>query len=160
MGDQLVARPLPKDKTTQTQKNADTHYISMPREGFEPAITASKRSKAVHASDRSATATGIKLGTYEYNMAPEPISAGCLINTSSQYVLLYAFSTHFARQWLGKKVTKAIILEKIEQLLEASFSMQFVSYQRKEGHWFLTELFAFLSCRNCISYYGNIIDSA
>jgi hypothetical protein len=30
----------------------------MPRGGFEPAITASERSKAKHDSDRSATATG------------------------------------------------------------------------------------------------------
>jgi hypothetical protein len=29
-GDQVVARPLPKHKTTQTQKNAHTHQTSMP----------------------------------------------------------------------------------------------------------------------------------
>jgi hypothetical protein len=51
-GDQL--------RTTQTQKNADTHLTSMPRAGFEHAITASERSKTVHASHRSATATGLR----------------------------------------------------------------------------------------------------
>jgi hypothetical protein len=29
-GDQLVTRPLPKHRTTQTQKNAHTHQTSMP----------------------------------------------------------------------------------------------------------------------------------
>jgi hypothetical protein len=57
-GDQLVARPLPKHRTTQTQKNAETHETSTSRTGFEPAITASELSKTVHASDRSATETG------------------------------------------------------------------------------------------------------
>jgi hypothetical protein len=37
-GDQLVARPLPKYRTTQTQKNAHTHQTSMPWVGFEPTI--------------------------------------------------------------------------------------------------------------------------
>jgi hypothetical protein len=32
----------------------------MPKAGLEPAITASEQSKTVHASDRSATATGTK----------------------------------------------------------------------------------------------------
>jgi hypothetical protein len=40
------------------KKNADTQ-TSMPRAGFEPAITASEPSKTVHAPDRSVTATGI-----------------------------------------------------------------------------------------------------
>jgi hypothetical protein len=58
--DQLVARPLPEHTTTQTQKNTYTHHLtSMPKAGFEPAITASERSKTVHASECSATATGI-----------------------------------------------------------------------------------------------------
>jgi hypothetical protein len=52
-GDQLVARPLPKHRTTQTQKNADTHLTSMPKAGFEPAITASERSKTVRTSDKT-----------------------------------------------------------------------------------------------------------
>jgi hypothetical protein len=35
-GDQLVARPLPKHRTTQTQKNADTHKTSIPRWDSNP----------------------------------------------------------------------------------------------------------------------------
>jgi hypothetical protein len=54
----LVARPLPKHRTAQTQKNTYTHQTSMPKAGFEPSITAHERLKALHASDRSAAATG------------------------------------------------------------------------------------------------------
>jgi hypothetical protein len=57
-GDQLVARPLPKHRTTQTQKNPHTHQTSMPWVGFEPTIPASERAKTVHALDRSPTVTG------------------------------------------------------------------------------------------------------
>jgi hypothetical protein len=56
--DQLVARLLPKHRTTQTQKNAYTHQTSMPWVGFEPTIPASERAKTVHVSDCSATVTG------------------------------------------------------------------------------------------------------
>jgi hypothetical protein len=66
--DQLVARPLPQHTTTKTQKNTYTHHLtSMPKAGFQPAITASERSKTVHASDRSATATGFKVN-YNVNI--------------------------------------------------------------------------------------------
>jgi hypothetical protein len=58
-GDQLVAKSLPKHRTTQTQKNAHTHQTSMPWVEFEPTIPASERGKTVHSSDRSATVTGI-----------------------------------------------------------------------------------------------------
>jgi hypothetical protein len=57
-GDHLVARPLPKHRTTQAQKNTDTNSTIMPKVGFELATTASKRWKTVNASDRSATVTG------------------------------------------------------------------------------------------------------
>jgi hypothetical protein len=57
-GDQLVARPLPKHRTTQTQKKAHTHQTSMHWVGFEATTPASERAKIVHASDRSATVTG------------------------------------------------------------------------------------------------------
>jgi hypothetical protein len=39
----------------------------MPKAGFQPAITASERSKTVHASDRSATATGLLTITFSKN---------------------------------------------------------------------------------------------
>jgi hypothetical protein len=57
-GDQLVARPLPRHGTTQTQKNAHTHQTSMSWVGFERTIPASERAKTVYALDRSATVTG------------------------------------------------------------------------------------------------------
>jgi hypothetical protein len=56
--DQLVARPLPKHRTTQTQ-NKHTYQTSMPCVGFGPTIPASDRAKTVHALDRSATVTGV-----------------------------------------------------------------------------------------------------
>jgi hypothetical protein len=40
----------------------------MPKAVFEPAITASERSKTVHASDRSATATGFEKELGEYKI--------------------------------------------------------------------------------------------
>jgi hypothetical protein len=52
-GDQLVARPLPKHRITQAEKNAHTHQTSFPWVGFETTIPA----KTVHASDRWATVT-------------------------------------------------------------------------------------------------------
>jgi hypothetical protein len=55
--DQLVARPLPKQMTTQHRTH--TYQIFMPCVGFEHTIPASERAKAVHALDRSATVTGI-----------------------------------------------------------------------------------------------------
>jgi hypothetical protein len=64
--DQTVARPLPKHRTTQTQKNAHTHETSMPWVGFELTIPASERAKTVHASDRSATVTGTSENRQRY----------------------------------------------------------------------------------------------
>jgi hypothetical protein len=59
MSDQLVARPLPKHRTTQTQnKHIHTHQTSIPCVGFEPTIPASERAKTVHALERSVTVTG------------------------------------------------------------------------------------------------------
>jgi hypothetical protein len=55
--DQLVARPLPRHRTTQVQ-NKHTYQTSMPYVGFEPTIQASKRAKTVHSLVRSATVTG------------------------------------------------------------------------------------------------------
>jgi hypothetical protein len=67
--DRLVARPLPKYRTIETQikcththphthTHTHTHQTSMPEVGLESMITASKRTKTVNASDRSATVTG------------------------------------------------------------------------------------------------------
>jgi hypothetical protein len=58
MSDQLVARPLPKHRTTQTQNKRIHIKTSMSYVGFEPTIPASERAKTVHALDRAATVTG------------------------------------------------------------------------------------------------------
>jgi hypothetical protein len=54
--DQLVARPLPKHRTTQTQNKRRQTF--MPWVGLEPTIPASEQAKTVHASDSAATVTG------------------------------------------------------------------------------------------------------
>jgi hypothetical protein len=56
MAKQLVARPLPTHRTTQTQdKSIQT---SMPRVRFEPMILVFERAKTVHAIDHAATVIG------------------------------------------------------------------------------------------------------
>jgi hypothetical protein len=55
-GDQPAARPLPTHRTAQIQNKRT--QTSMPQEGFEPAITAFERAKAVHALDFAATVIG------------------------------------------------------------------------------------------------------
>jgi hypothetical protein len=67
-GDQLVARPLPTHRTTQTQNKR--MQTSMPRLGLEPTTPVFERAKTVHALDRTATVSGqywiIKLKYYFY----------------------------------------------------------------------------------------------
>jgi hypothetical protein len=53
MGDHPAARPLPTNRTTQTQHKYK--QTSMSRVGFEPTITVTIRVKMVHALDRAAT---------------------------------------------------------------------------------------------------------
>jgi hypothetical protein len=56
------------------------------------------------------------------------------INPSHQSVCLYLYPPVIARQWLGKNVTTAMNTHTaIEELLDASFSMQSLSYQKKVG---------------------------
>jgi hypothetical protein len=57
-GDQSVARPLPTNRTAQTQ-NKRTH-TSMPQVEFEPTIPVFEGTKIVHALDRAATVIGIE----------------------------------------------------------------------------------------------------
>jgi hypothetical protein len=74
----------------------------------------------------------MKLGMYV--MAPEPISREHFINPSHQSVCLYMNPTVIARQWLGKNVTTAMNTQTTtEGLLDTSFSMQSVLYERKAG---------------------------
>jgi hypothetical protein len=60
-GDQAVAKPLPTQRTIQTQNKRT--QISMPWVEFEPTIPALKRVKTFHALDRAATVIG-KLPSY------------------------------------------------------------------------------------------------
>jgi hypothetical protein len=57
---------------------------------------------------------------------------------------------YIARQRLGKNVTAAINTHAtIEELLDASFSMQSVWYQKKVGDQFFPQLFVF-----CETFFG------
>jgi hypothetical protein len=65
-------------------------------------------------------------------MAPGPFQRRTSLNQSHQSVCMYV-----ARQRLGKHVTVATNTHAaIEELLDASFSMRFVLYQRKVGDYF------------------------
>jgi hypothetical protein len=55
-GDQAVARPLPRHRTTQTQNKRT--QTSMPRMGFEPTTPVFERAETVLALDRAATVVG------------------------------------------------------------------------------------------------------
>jgi hypothetical protein len=66
-----------------------------------------------------------------YITAPEPISTAYVINPSHQSVCLYVYPI-IAMQMLDKNVTAARNTHAtIEELLDASFSLRFVSYQGK-----------------------------
>jgi hypothetical protein len=56
MGDQPVARPLPIQRTAQTQNKRTQTPI--PRVGFEPSILLFERAKTVYALDRAASVVG------------------------------------------------------------------------------------------------------
>jgi hypothetical protein len=67
-------------------------------------------------------------------MAPEPISTTHFINPSHQSVCIYVYPPIVARQRLGKNGTAPTDTQAtLEELLNASFSMQSVSHQRKVG---------------------------
>jgi hypothetical protein len=73
-----------------------------------------------------------KLGMYI--MASEAISTAYFINPSHQSVRLYVYPFIVDRQQQGRNVTMATdIHATIEELLEKSFPMRPVSYQRKAG---------------------------
>jgi hypothetical protein len=65
----------------------------------------------------------IKMKFGMYIVASEPMKAAYLINPSRQSVCLYVYPSIVARQRLGTNVTAAI-----EELLDASFYMRFMSY--------------------------------
>jgi hypothetical protein len=70
-----------------------------------------------------------------YIMEPEPILTAYFISPFHWPVCLYAFPPIVARQRLGKNSTAATNTHAtIEELLDASFSMRSVSYQRKVGY--------------------------
>jgi hypothetical protein len=64
-------------------------------------------------------------------MAPEPVSKAYFINPSHQSVFLHVNSHIVARLHLDKNVTAALnIRVTIDELLDASFSVRSVSYQK------------------------------
>jgi hypothetical protein len=80
----------------------------------------------------------MKLGMYI--MAPEPISTDYLINYSQHSMGLYLYHLTVAKQRLGKNVTSATNTHAvIAELLDLSFSIWSLSYQRKVGRYFFPE---------------------
>jgi hypothetical protein len=72
--------------------------------------------------------------------ASEPISTACFINPSHKSVSLYVCHPLVARQRHGKKFTMVTkICATIEELLDLSFSIRSVSYQKKVGDKFFSE---------------------
>jgi hypothetical protein len=70
-----------------------------------------------------------------YIMAPESISTAYLINPYHKSVCLYVHPLVIVWQRLGTHVPAATNSQAtIEYILYASFSIRFVSYQRKIGH--------------------------
>jgi hypothetical protein len=73
-----------------------------------------------------------------YIMAPAPISTAYFINPFPQSVYVYS---SVVRQLFGKSVTAAMNTHAIiEELLDLSFSIWSVSYQRKLGNYVFPEL--------------------
>jgi hypothetical protein len=80
-----------------------------------------------------------------YIMAPESITTAYFMNSSHQSVCLYMYPLFVARQRLGKNATAATNTHvTIEELLDVSFYMRFMSHQRKVGDLFFPETVAFL----------------
>jgi hypothetical protein len=70
---------------------------------------------------------------YEY-CSPEAISKAYFINTSNHSVCLHVYHPIFAGQRFGKLVTATRNTHTvIKELLEASFSIRSMTYQRKIG---------------------------
>jgi hypothetical protein len=79
-----------------------------------------------------------------YVMTPEPISTLYFVNPSHQSVCLYVYPIVVARQRLDKSVPAATNAHAtIEELLDTSFYMRSVSYQRKLGDYFFPELLVY-----------------
>jgi hypothetical protein len=79
----------------------------------------------------------MKLGMYI--TAPEPISMAYLRNPSHQSLCLYVYPPIVARQWLGKNVFVAMNTQGAIELLDMSFSMRSVLYQRKVDDQFFPQ---------------------
>jgi hypothetical protein len=62
MGNQSVARPLPKHRTTQTQNKRT--QTSMFQVGFEPTTQVLERANMVHVLHRAATVIGKYVNKY------------------------------------------------------------------------------------------------
>jgi hypothetical protein len=75
-----------------------------------------------------------------YVMAPEPILMEYFIN-----LCMYVYHPIIASQRFSKNVTAAMNTHAtIEELLDASFSMRLVSFQRKVGNCFFPELLVYI----------------
>jgi hypothetical protein len=97
--DQLVARPLPTHRTTQTQNKRT--QTSMPWAELEPTIPAFERVKTVHASDRAATVIGLVIPS-----SPTFKTTGKLIVFSVRFSERRWERSTFLREWLQALLVK------------------------------------------------------
>jgi hypothetical protein len=92
-----------------------------------------------------------------YILTLELIWTAYFINPSHQSVCLYRICTPLSRQRLGKNVTAATNTHETGgELLDASFSMRSVSYQRKVRDYYFPEL---LVSKFCIKDFGIFFQS-
>jgi hypothetical protein len=103
-GDQSVARPLPTQRTTQTQNKLI--QTSMPWLGLEPTIQAFERPKMVHALDRAATVIRENWHSIRSMLSPPPSK----ILTHSYIVII--FPTNSAPYNLSLEMPRYIHLRK------------------------------------------------
>jgi hypothetical protein len=81
-----------------------------------------------------------------YIIAPETISTAYFIYPSYQSACMYMYSSNVARQRLTKYITASTNTPAtIEELVDASFSMRCVSFQRKVGDRFFPKFLVILS---------------
>jgi hypothetical protein len=89
---------------------------------------------------------GTNLYETMYTTAPEPISTAYFLTPSQQSLCPHVYHSVVVKQRLGKNITEATM----EELLDAMFSMRFLSYQRKLGGQFFPQFLVIL-LRNTIS---------
>jgi hypothetical protein len=97
--DQLVARPLPKHRTTQTQ-NKHIHTPNIHALCAIRTYDSSFRAKTVHALDRSATVTGLKYFSVHFTEQLTDFGLSCIYEKGSTRIPTSRLQTNRFSQYL------------------------------------------------------------